>query len=122
MRSFYLLLCLSLTSSALLAKNITKTKPSFMTIWADEFPELPDEKQQTYLALEKCVEQTDVYVKEKLGESSEYVDYVVSKVVVMKQYDSWQKKKPNGKFVFGSKVECGFTVKLLKEPLKSRFN
>ena len=77
----------------------------------------PEALKKKELALEKCVEQSQIYVKERLGEGAEYIDYVISKVVMKKQFDAWEKKQADGKYLFGAKAECQFSVKILKAPL-----
>lgn len=116
---FLILVMSMLITTVSVAKS--RIKPSFFTIWADEYDKKLNEKEKLNKALTKCVDQSRIYVKERLGESREYVDYVISRVEVKQQYDSWEKKKPNGKFIYGSKVECEFTVKLLTKSNKHNF-
>ena len=34
-----------------------------------------------------------------------------------KQFDSWEKKQEDGKYLFGAKAECQFSVKILNKLL-----
>ena len=117
MRILFLFLGLSLSNAIVAGKAPKKNSSSFVTIWAQEASDLKSAEEKKELALEQCVEQSKIYVNERLGEGAEYIDYVISKVVMKKQFDAWEKKQADGKYLFGAKVECQFSVKILKAPL-----
>ena len=117
MRILFLFLVLGLSNALLAAKVPKKNSSRFVTIWAAEASKPRSVEEKKELALEKCVEQSQIYVKERLGEGAEYIDYVISKVVMKKQFDAWEKKQEDGKYLFGAKAECQFSVKILKAPL-----
>ena len=115
MKIFLSLVTFMLCSSSF-ASGSPKTKSgSFVTIWVGEANTPIDKEAKKELALERCAEQATIYASEKLGKRSEYVDYVISKVVMKKQFDSWQEKNLDGKYVFGAKAECQFSIKILNK-------
>ncbi len=117
MRILFLFLGLSLSNTVVAAKTLRKNSSRFVTIWASEANHLKSAEEKKELALEQCLEQSKIYVNERLGEAAEYIDYVISKVVMKKQFDAWEKKQADGQYLFGAKIECQFSVKILKAPL-----
>ena len=118
MRMLFLLIGLTLANTVMAAKSPKRKSSTFVTVWAAEAVAPTSDQDKKALALEHCVEQSQVYVNERLGEGAEYVDYVISRVVMKQQFEAWEKQQADGKYLIGSKIECEFFVKILKAPLK----
>ena len=120
MKSIYIFLIIAFTNTLYATTKQDNVSGSFYTIWASEISAEREVSEALKMekSLAQCVDQSQSIVSNKLGEREEYVDYVISKVSVKRIYDDWSKKEQNGKYLFGSKVECEFTVQLLKAPVK----